>query len=586
MITAAKEILVVDDERVVCRSCEKILREEGFSVTTSLSGKSCLKLIDERKYDAVILDLKIPDINGMELIKMIKDKKPQTTIIIITGYSSLDSGIEAMKLGAADYIPKPFTPDELTISLREALHKRPVVAEEKDIIEQLIKGEEFIEPFIGGWDIVEPVIRTDQLGAEIKEFKYDVWAQAPFKPAYFSEWTGVRIGKDKTARIVLNDLFFELKGKVEYIDFPRVGEQIDKNTPCFRIFYKSRKTSSTQMEEVCSPVSGKVIELNPLAAKKINIVNDEPFYSGWLIRIVPSKFSTELKELRARKILVADDDEIASKSLTEYFKEDIYSIWQSQDLNDLTEGLKKKRYDVAILGKNVHGNAVYNAAKYIKDIDEDLPIIVVTDDASINLAKRVREHNIFYYALKPLDLNEIGLVVKNAFIKIETRTQWDQEPRKFDSFQFIKDVKTVSRSGKKIAIIGLGNVFKKEDSIISQILVDRMKKMHMPINLVLDNRELFRKEIVQYLEKNDKVIIINGIEIGTDPGEVKKYSKLDIRINQIGYPEVRPWINAIGLNPEVIVIGIQINKCGFGNERFFFSKEKNEKIIEEILSEV
>gem|GEM_PF-147590 len=586
MIATPNQVLVVDDERVVCQNCEKILREEGFSVTTTLTGEECLNLINERMYEAVILDLKIPDINGMELLKVIKEKKPLTTVIIITGYSSLESGIAAMKLGAADYIAKPFTPDELSFSIREALEKRPVVAGEGDITEPLAKKEEIIEPFIGGWDIIKPLTQKDELEEESRELKYSVWTPAPLKPAYFSEWAGVRIGKDETAIIVLNDLFLKLKGRVEYIDLPRVGEQIDKDTPCFRIFYSSNESSSIWMEEVCSPVSGKVIELNPLEISKINIVNEDPFDTGWLVRIVPSRLSAELKELKSRKILIVDDDEIACKSLIEYFKDDIYYIYHSENLKDLTESLKNKRYDVAILGKNVYGEAVYDAAKYIRDIDVNLPVIVVTDDGSTEFARKVREHNIFYYAMKPLDLTEINLVVKNAFMKIESREEWYQEPQKFESSRFIKNIQTVNRAGRKIAIIGLGNIFKEEDSIISQILSDRLKKMHMPVDLYMDKREVFRKEIMPYMEKNDKVIIVNGIEMGTLPGGVKKYSKLDIRINQIGYPEVLQWINAIGLDPEVVVIGIQTNKSGFGKERFFFDKRQNEEIIEEILSEV
>jgi len=577
MITVANEILVVDDEKVVCQNCKKILREEGFSVTTTLSGEECLNLINERRYDAAILDLKIPDIDGMELLKAIKEIKPHITIIIITGYSSLESAIEAMKLGAADYIVKPFTPDELSISLKEALQQSPVVAGERGII----------EPFIGGWDIIEPLTKKDELEEEIQEFKKGrVWTPDPFKPAYFSEWTGVRIGKDKTARIALSDLFLGLKGKVEYIDFPRVGGQIDKDTPCFRIFYTSKESFSTQMEEVCSPVSGEVIELNPLVLSNINIANEDPFFSGWLIQIVPTRFYTEIKELESRNILIVDDNEMDCKSLIEHFKDDIYCIYHSESLKDLTGSLKNKRYDVAILGKYVHGEEVYDVAKHIREIDANIPIIVVTDDASTELARKVREHNIFYYAIKPLDTTEIDLAVKNAFMKIEARKQWNQELQKFESSRFIKNIQTVNRSGKKIAIIGLGNVFKEEDSIIGQILVNRLKKMHMPVTLHMGDRELFGKEIIPYMERNDKVIIINGIETGTFIGEIKKYSKPVIRINQIGYPEVIQWINAIGLNPEVVVIGIQTNKCGFGKERLSFSKKKNEEIIEEILSEV
>jgi len=565
MKTISDKVLVVDDENIVCQNCEKILKEEGFSINTALSGEECLKLVNERKYDAIILDLKIPDINGMKLLKEIKGKMPNIIVIIMTGYSSLESAVEAMKLGASDYIAKPFTPDELSLSLKKALEKRTVVA--------------------GEGDIVEPLIKKAELKEEIERSKYTTWTPAPSRPAYFSEWMGVRIGKDDTARIVLNDLFFKLKGKVKYIDFPKLNQEIETTIPCFRIFYTSEESYFTKVEKVCSPISGKVIEINPLAMRKINIVNDDPFSSGWLIRIVPARFYKDLGFLKSGKILIADDDERAIESIVNYFKEDIYEIYITKNFQDLNEGLKKKRYDVAILGKNVHGEPVHEAAKYIRFINKEIPIITVTEDDSIELARRVREYNIFYYDMKPLDEVEIKQAVRNAFTKIELKEQKVEEPFKFDLFQFIKSVQMVNHSGKHVAIIGLGDIF-NEDNCIGQILVDRLKKKNLPVNLQMGSRELLGKEIMPYLERNDKIIIVNGIEMSISPGEIKKYSKTDIRINQIGYPEVMHWANAIGMDPEVVVIGIQTHKCGFGKERFSFTTEQNRKITEEILSEV
>jgi len=581
MSTLKDKVLVVDDEKIVCQSCEDILEEEGFSVTTVLSGEECLNLINERRYDAVVLDLKIPDINGMEILKVIKEKMPHASVIIITGYSSLQSAIEAMKLGASDYIAKPFTPDELSLSLKEALKKRAVIA--------------------GEGDIVQAFIKKDELDEDIRKLEYSVWNPVPFKPAYFSEWMGARIGKDGTARIILNDLFFKLKGKVKFIDFPQIGEQIDTDTPSFRIFYTSNESSSIQMEEVCSPVSGKVIELNSLAVRRTNVVNEDPFHSGWLIRVAPSRFIGDIEGLKLRKILIADDDKIARESLIKYFQEDIYYIYHTANLQDLAEGVKNRRYDVAILGKNVHGTPVYTAAKYIRDVDKNLPIIVLTEDYSLELTVKVREHNIFFHALKPLDETEIELAVRNAFVKTELTKRIVEKPHKFGLSRVIKSIGVVNRSGKHIAIIGIGNVFNK-DNCIGQNLVDRLKKMNLPVNLDMGSRELLGKEILPYIERNDKIIIINGIEMVSTPGKVKKFSynsftneqhvsiehksKQDFRINQIGYPEIVNWINAVGMETEVGVIGIQTNKCGYGNERFCFSMEQNEEIIDEILSEV
>jgi len=312
MRTKYNDVLVVDDEKVVCKNCEKILKEEGFSVTTALSGEECLKLIDERKYDAVILDLKIPDISGMEILRVIKEKRPGIKVIIISGYSSLENAVGAMKLGADDFIAKPFDPDTLSHSIKEALKKREIVA--------------------GEGNIIKPFIMKDEIEEKATESKYSEWTPVTFRPTYFSKWMGIQLGEDETARIVLNDLFFKLKGKVKYIDFPRLEEQINTDTPVFRIFYTCDESSYIQMEEVCSPISGKVIELNHLAIRNTNIVNESPFHCGWLIRVTPARFATDLSGLKPRNILIADDDKTTCESLVKYFREDIYNVYRQRTL--------------------------------------------------------------------------------------------------------------------------------------------------------------------------------------------------------------------------------------------------------------
>ncbi|MFC1563581.1 response regulator [candidate division KSB1 bacterium] len=116
-------ILVVDDELNICNNCEKILSAEGFSVYSVHNGNECLKIINEIKYDIILLDLKLPDFDGIELLKYIRDESPDSLVIIITGYPSPESSEEAMKYGAVDYVVKPFTPDELLESVNFAMKK-------------------------------------------------------------------------------------------------------------------------------------------------------------------------------------------------------------------------------------------------------------------------------------------------------------------------------------------------------------------------------------------------------------------------------------------------------------------------------
>ncbi len=115
------DILVIDDELTVCRSCQKILNADGYDVSIALSGSEGLESYKKKNFDLAIVDLMMPDINGMDVVKAIKTEKSDTEVIIMTGYSSVPSAVTGIKLGAADYIPKPFTPDEMSIAVKKAL---------------------------------------------------------------------------------------------------------------------------------------------------------------------------------------------------------------------------------------------------------------------------------------------------------------------------------------------------------------------------------------------------------------------------------------------------------------------------------
>lgn len=127
-MTKAK-ILVVDDEEIVLKSCRKILKGGGYQVLTTLSGQEAFELLEKEPFDIVITDMKMPGIDGMEVLERVKEEYPDTIVIMITGYSTVQSAVQAMKLGAFDYIPKPFTPDEVLIVIEKALEKKSLIFE-------------------------------------------------------------------------------------------------------------------------------------------------------------------------------------------------------------------------------------------------------------------------------------------------------------------------------------------------------------------------------------------------------------------------------------------------------------------------
>lgn len=106
-------ILIVDDEDIVLKSCLRVLQKLDYEIDTAYSGQTALDNLEKKKYDIVVTDLMMPGMDGMQLLEEIKKRYPDVIVIIFTGYATVDTTRQALKAGAFDYIPKPFTPDEL-----------------------------------------------------------------------------------------------------------------------------------------------------------------------------------------------------------------------------------------------------------------------------------------------------------------------------------------------------------------------------------------------------------------------------------------------------------------------------------------
>jgi DNA-binding NtrC family response regulator len=118
-------ILVVDDDAIVIKSCRRILEAEGYEVSTAPGADQALEMMRTSDYDLLLIDVKMPKRDGMYLMREIKKNWPEIPTIIMTGYPTSETIAEVLKLGATLFIPKPFRPDELIKSVRQALKNMP-----------------------------------------------------------------------------------------------------------------------------------------------------------------------------------------------------------------------------------------------------------------------------------------------------------------------------------------------------------------------------------------------------------------------------------------------------------------------------
>ncbi|NOR54101.1 MAG: response regulator, partial [Candidatus Aminicenantes bacterium] len=133
MLEKKSVILVIDDEESMRDSCSQALEKDGFLTYTAEDGSVGLEKIKQAKPDLVLIDLKMPGINGLVVLEKAKEIDSNIIAVVITGYATIESAVEAMKKGAYDFLPKPFTPEELRIIIRRGLERRKLILETESL---------------------------------------------------------------------------------------------------------------------------------------------------------------------------------------------------------------------------------------------------------------------------------------------------------------------------------------------------------------------------------------------------------------------------------------------------------------------
>ena len=180
----SKKILIVDDERNIRTTLKMCLSGEGYDIETAVNGEDGLEKAEKNKYDLIFLDIKMPGMNGMEVLEELRKRGNKTNIVIMTAYGTIEDAVKAMKLHAVDFIPKPFTPDEIREKAKKVFERENLEENKLRTFEDLVefaklniitnnfeKAEEILKQAIGK-DPSSPI--THNLLGVISEYKGDI----------------------------------------------------------------------------------------------------------------------------------------------------------------------------------------------------------------------------------------------------------------------------------------------------------------------------------------------------------------------------------------------------------------------------
>ena len=268
-------ILCVDDESVILDSFRRILVLDGYCVDTVETGKEALGLIQTHSYDFVFTDLKMPEMDGLEVTKSVKHIRPDIDVVIITGFATVETAVECMKFGAMDYVQKPFTEDELLEFVKKLLIKR------EDRISKTLKPKVHITQL------------RENLSGSAPEF------QIP-GGVFISEghcWANV--SEDGLVKIGLDDFAKKIIGKIDSIELPNLGMVVKKGQSLYTV-NQGQKSLSFK-----SPVSGKVKEVNKFINDELDSLNLSPYEINWICTIDADELDIELPALKIGKAAVS-----------------------------------------------------------------------------------------------------------------------------------------------------------------------------------------------------------------------------------------------------------------------------------------
>jgi len=261
-------ILAVDDEETILNSFRKILVLAGYSIDTVERGAEALGLIRKNDYDFIFTDLKMPEMDGVELTKAAKHLRPDIDIIVITGYASIETAVETVKHGAMAYMEKPFTEDELLDFLKTALIKR------QDNLEKQMRHK----------------IRLIKPGTRESRSRYEL--NVPSGVFISPQHAWAKLEMNGTVRIGPDDLIRKIFDNVDQVELPQAGQVIEKGKPLFSIRYADFSL------DIPSPLSGKVTSVNSEHAEHPEWLSIKPFELSWMCGIEPSNLAKELPDLK------------------------------------------------------------------------------------------------------------------------------------------------------------------------------------------------------------------------------------------------------------------------------------------------
>jgi CheY-like chemotaxis protein/glycine cleavage system H lipoate-binding protein len=471
-------LLVVDDEEAICEGCQRVFSRQGFDVRKCNNASEGLELATHGDYTAILLDIKMPEMDGLHFLEALRREKPNVPVVLMTGYPSIPNATSAIRLGASDYVTKPFTPEEIS----QAVHR----------LLQVDKNAPAAEP--------TPVAAKTPVNEAPFFFYRDAWQQA-------GEGGVVRVG----AMVVRSGVT-----KIESVRLPRIGEVVYQGLPLAAVTIPGQPRHT-----VPSPVSGVVIGVNDALDANPSAMLSDPCGEGWIACISPTRLDEEMEKCSPRRVILLSQNPTSAQEQTEKLRRLGCNVCTVSDPKDLEATRKENDCPVFLFDGATFGTEGPSIVGAINAQNPSMKVVVFgVTDGLLESAYRIRR--IFYYAVEPFADNEIADILAAAF-----------QPQPAPPFclhrefaQTLGSISITNRNRTRVRLMAASGLLRQEEGL-GQLLRHKLMQRQFPLESSPSETDITPMNILSAAGRCDRLIVLMAQDIGRLPGSVARDTKAE-----------------------------------------------------------
>jgi DNA-binding response OmpR family regulator len=529
-MSSERKLLVVDDELVICQACRRIFSQQGFRVEESTDAREGLKRATENDYAVILLDIKMPHLDGIQFLEQLREKKPDMPVLIMTGYPSVPNAAAAVRLGASDYITKPFTPELITQSVQRILARTGI----SERAEGASAASEAESPMSG----TSEVLFLDE------------------------SWLQLEPDGSATVGAVLAPLE---KGACESVRLPRIGEVVYQGLPLASLALAAKPPVT-----VPSPISGVVVAVNERLTKDPGVLWSDPCREGWIACVCTTRAEEELDQCRPRRVILLSADPVSAQAQCRRLTSLGCQVHVAGSWDELSPALEDPKFRGLMFDAASFGPQGPEMVGRLGAAAPSMRIVVVASTASQPEAA-YREHKIFYYAVEPFADREIVDVLDGLFRQPEPPLP--RAPQGKAPPEYVHGIRITNRNGHKVHLLA-GPRLLQRGCGLGWLIAHKLAARKFPMQTTPGDAGVTTGDLFKAAGACDRLMVLEAKDTGRLPGSLVRDMK----------PELLSESGGNGGNITTIAVQPGPEGTGFGGLDARTTAALAEHIVEEMAS--